>query len=89
MDNGGMGPDDFARYVIEWHKDNGKAIPFGAEPYLRAMLDCPTWESMYYADSAEYLALYADSNLGTWRGEDARNWKASIRSVLRQRKVIR
>lgn len=55
-----------------------------SRPYLEALTTCESLADTYGADSADMLARYALSNLTTWRGANARAWKAEINARLRK-----
>lgn len=63
--------------------EQGKEIPFGAVPYLRAMSQMHTSDpdAMYGFDDMRGIVLYALSNLQTYRGERARALKAELKKV--------
>jgi hypothetical protein len=66
-----------------WPVGQGKGkMYFGAVPYANAMLSVEKKGDMYGADTAESLVLYFLSNATTWRGEDARQIKAELKSIV-------
>jgi len=62
------------------YKGNTKTY---AQPYIAALHQMNDIEDNYYADSGESVVRYALSNLGTWRGEVARNIKAELNAMLK------
>lgn len=57
---------------------------FGAVPYLAAMHQLLTVDSMFGADSARTVILYFLSNAQTWRGPVARRIKAELNAMLKE-----
>lgn len=53
-----------------------------SRPYVLALQQCDTPTAQYGAETARSLALYALSNMDTWRGEDARRIKAELKTVF-------
>lgn len=53
-----------------------------AKPYVKAMLSCPSIDSLYHADSARDIVLYFLSNAASYRGETARLIKAELKRRL-------
>ena len=62
--------------------DRGKNLPYGAVPYVEAMLSLNSIDDWFYQDSADSIVRYALSNLQGWRGETARRVKAELKSLL-------
>lgn len=50
-----------------------------AKPYVKALSYCPSVDSTYGLEDARGIALYALSNLTSWRGEHARRLKADLK----------
>jgi|688.fasta_scaffold641271_1 hypothetical protein len=75
--------DALARFALNDPTLTGNARTF-ARPYLEALTACETLADNYGADSARMLAAYAVSNLGAWRGDSARAWKAEMNARLRK-----
>lgn len=59
-------------------------VYFGAVPYLEALLTLDTTDTnaMYYYDTAGDIARYFLANAQTFRGADARQLKAELKSML-------
>jgi hypothetical protein len=60
-----------------------KKVNYAAAPYLEAMEQLNSIDSMYYADSADMVVRYFLANAGTWRGEDARRIKKELKAMLK------
>ena len=73
--------DALARLALNDATLTGNARTY-ASPYLYALTACESMTDYYGADSARHLAMYALSNLRSWRGESARAWKAEMTSRL-------
>ena len=67
-----------AEIVADWSPN----IWFGAEPYVRAMLELDSIDDNYDEDSARTVVSYFLGNAKTWRGETARRVKAELRALL-------
>lgn len=59
-------------------------IYFGAAPYLDALLTLNTTDpkAMYYYDTAGDIARYFLANAQTFRGAEAKQLKAELKSML-------
>jgi hypothetical protein len=57
---------------------------FGAVPYLRAMGDLNSIEEHYGCDSARSIVAYFLANASTFRGEQARELKAELKTLLKK-----
>jgi len=64
----------------------GKSFYPYAEAYLEPMLALDSIHDNYLMDTAESIVAYLLANLGSWRGEKAREIKAELKSIL---KVVR
>lgn len=58
-----------------------KPSPY-AVPYIRAMSELTTINDTYYSDDAKSVVLYFLSNVGGWRGDDAKRIKAELKAML-------
>jgi hypothetical protein len=56
--------------------------PYAAE-YLNAMLNIESVEDTYYADSAKSVVLYFLANAGSYRGDNARSYKALLKAMVK------
>lgn len=67
-----------------YKKKKGKAPSwwYYASAYVEPMLTLRTINEMYFADTAHSVVSYALANLGTWRGEKARQIKAELKALL-------
>jgi len=52
---------------------------FGAKPYIRAMLQCPSVDSHYGVETGKDIALGFLANCATWRGPVAKVVKIELR----------
>ena len=52
---------------------------FGAVPYIRAMLQCPSVDSHYGVETGKDIALGFLANCATWRGPVAKVVKIELR----------
>lgn len=55
---------------------------FGAVPYLKALGSLSDKGDTYGYDSAKTIVLYLLSNMGTFKGPDARRIKAELKQVI-------
>lgn len=62
---------------------NWKNVNYAAEPYLKAMEQLDSIDSMYYYDTADSVVRYFLSNANGWRGESARTIKAELKGMLK------
>ena len=63
-------------------KDWKTINPYAAE-YLNAMLSIESIEESYYADSAKSVVLYFLANAGSYRGDNARAYKALLKDMVK------
>lgn len=63
-------------------KDWDKVSPYAAD-YLNAMKEITDIEGNYYADSAKSVVLYFLANASTYRGENARSYKALLKEMVK------
>jgi hypothetical protein len=56
--------------------------PYAAE-YLNAMLTIESVEETYYADSAKSVVMYFLANASSYRGENARSYKALLKAMVK------
>ena len=56
---------------------------FGAKPYLAAMSSLSDKHSRYIAEDATSIVLYFLSNASTYRGENARKFKAELKEIIK------
>lgn len=73
---------DIASDIIADYGDRRKNLPYGADPYVRAMQSLDTIDDYYYNDPGRDIVIYALSNLNGWRGETARRVKAELKGML-------
>ena len=59
-----------------------KKVNYAAEPYLDAMEQLVSVDSMYYLDSAASVVRYFLSNAKTWRGDVARRVKVELNKMV-------
>lgn len=74
-------PRDLALDIVADYNRNGKPVYWSAKPYVDAMLSLDSWDESFYSDDALTCAVYAFSNLSTWRGEEARAIKAEWKGI--------
>lgn len=53
-----------------------------AKPYVEALQSLSSISDNYYADSGRSVVAYALSNLGSWRGEVAKQVKVELKQHL-------
>jgi hypothetical protein len=63
-------------------KDWKTINPYAAE-YLNAMLTIESVEDTYYADNAKSVVLYFLANAGSYRGDNARSYKALLKTMVK------
>jgi hypothetical protein len=63
-------------------KDWTNVSPY-AKDYLEAMKSISSVEENYYADSAKSVILYFLANASTYRGENARSYKALLKEMIK------
>lgn len=73
---------EIARDIREDYARQGKPVYYAAKPYVDALATLTNVTDSYYMDSAESILRYTLSNLGTWRGDKAREVKQEIRGIL-------
>ena len=66
-------------------KDWQNISPY-AKDYLNAMKEIRSVNDNYYADSAHSVILYFLANAGSYRGENARTYKALLKDLLKENK---
>ena len=73
------------RHICKISKDIEKAwgdkVHFAAKPYLWAMRELTTIDSVYGHDNAKSVVSYFLSNASTFRGEQARALKIELKDV--------
>lgn len=62
-------------------KDWGTKVNFAAKPYLYAMLSLHNVTDTYGVESAKTQILYFLSNASTYRGENAKKYKAELKKI--------
>jgi hypothetical protein len=63
-------------------KDWTNISPYAAD-YLNAMKEIRSVEDNYYADSAKSVILYFLANAGSYRGDNARSYKALLKEMIK------
>jgi len=63
-------------------KDWTNISPYAAD-YLNAMKEIRSVEDNYYADSAKSVILYFLANAGSYRGDNARSYKALLKAMVK------
>lgn len=63
-------------------KDWQNISPY-AKDYLEAMKDIQDINGSYYADSAKSVVLYFLANASSYRGENARAYKALLKDMVK------
>jgi hypothetical protein len=63
-------------------KDWNNVSPYALD-YLNAMKDIQDIDGSYYADSAKSVVLYFLANAGSYRGENARSYKALLKAMVK------
>jgi hypothetical protein len=63
-------------------KDWQNVSPYAAD-YLNAMKEIRSVNDNYYADSAKSVILYFLANANTYRGENARSYKALLKEMIK------
>lgn len=56
--------------------------PYAAE-YLNAMKEITDINSNYYADSSKSVVMYFLANAGSYRGDNARAYKALLKAMVK------
>lgn len=64
-------------------RQDWKTVNYAAAPYLRAMMELKTVDSMYGFDDGGMVVAYFLSNATTWRGEKAREIKKELKEMLK------
>lgn len=62
----------------------GKKVPFAAAPYLDALESLDSIKDKYYEDSGKSVVAYLLSNLGTYKGPNAKAIKAELKRRLKE-----
>jgi hypothetical protein len=65
----------------DWQNVNPYAVD-----YLNAMKEIRSINDNYYAESAHSVILYFLADAGTYRGENARTYKALLKDLLKENK---
>jgi hypothetical protein len=65
----------------DWQNVNPYAVD-----YLNAMKQIRSVNESYYAESAHSVILYFLANAGSYRGENARTYKALLKDLLKENK---
>ena len=68
----------------EIEADWGK-VNYAAKPYLEAMRELSSVRDNFLYDSGESVVLYFLGNATSWRGEKARQIKAELKTMLKER----
>jgi hypothetical protein len=63
-------------------KDWTNVSPYAAD-YLNAMKEIRSVNDNYYADSAKSVILYFLANASSYRGENARSYKALLKDMVK------
>jgi hypothetical protein len=63
-------------------KDWANVSPYAAD-YLNAMKEIRSVEDNYYADTAKSVIMYFLANANTYRGENARSYKALLKEMIK------
>jgi hypothetical protein len=63
-------------------KDWTNVSPYAAD-YLNAMKEIRNVDDNYYADSAKSVILYFLANASSYRGENARSYKALLKDMVK------
>lgn len=63
-------------------KDWQNISPYAAD-YLNAMKEIQDIEGAYYADSAKSVVMYFLANASSYRGENARAYKALLKEMIK------
>jgi len=63
-------------------KDWTNVSPYAAD-YLNAMKEIRSVEDNYYADSAKSVIMYFLANAGSYRGDNARSYKALLKELIK------
>lgn len=67
-------------------QDDWKNMNYAAKPYIEAMKYLGGIREAYGQDDAESIILYFLSNAGTYRGENAKRYKAELKAILASNK---
>jgi hypothetical protein len=71
-----------ADIIQDWN-GIGNGVNYAAKPYLDAMLALININDNYGYDSARSIVAYGLSNMGTYRGENAKRFKAELKAMLK------
>jgi hypothetical protein len=63
-------------------KDWKNISPYAAD-YLNAMKSINSVDEMYYADSAKSVVMYFLANAASYRGDNARAYKALLKDMVK------
>jgi hypothetical protein len=63
-------------------KDWNNVSPYALD-YLNAMKEINDIEGSYYADSAKSVVMYFLANAGSYRGDNARAYKALLKEMVK------
>jgi hypothetical protein len=63
-------------------KDWQNVSPYAAD-YLNAMKEIRSVDDNYYADTAKSVIMYFLANANTYRGENARSYKALLKEMIK------
>jgi hypothetical protein len=63
-------------------KDWTNVSPYAAD-YLNAMKEIRSVEDNYHADSAKSVIMYFLANAGSYRGDNARSYKALLKELVK------
>ena len=63
-------------------KDWQNVSPYAAD-YLNAMKEIRSVNDNYYADTAKSVIMYFLANANTYRGENARSYKALLKEMIK------
>ena len=63
-------------------KDWQNISPYAAD-YLNAMKEITDIDGAYYADTAKSVVMYFLANASTYRGENARSYKALLKAMVK------
>ena len=74
---------DIAEEIRADWSAQGRGISPYAVPYLSAMRELSSVDSMYFADSAASVVRYFLANATTWRGQTARRIKAELKTMIK------
>lgn len=70
-----------ARDIVKAHREAGKNPPY-LNAYVAPMLSLDNMSDTYGMDDAEYVVIYALSNLSHWRHANAKALKDELKVIL-------